>query len=229
MFAGPSWNPIKSCIDKGGDQGTCLRRFGPQICNSAKHRVTKVLRLTTDQVEYLLQSRDNLKVIHLFRDPRAIMNSRIETKWYPSNDVSLLLYNAESLCKKMIYDHQKGKELHHKYPERFKFVYYEDLNDDPLNKVKSLYSYLGMDLDESKYSVIKDISVFKQAAGHAIGDRTKNTAFWWRKTLDWEIITQIDSLCSQVYKALGYVQFSRHRDLRNLTLSSVDIPPEYLI
>ena len=200
------------------------------ICNRARHRVTKVLRLTPDQIEYLLQTRENIKVIHLYRDPRAIMNSRIETKWYPSDDVSLLLHNAESLCKKMIYDHQKGVELFKKYPDRFRFVYYEDLNDNPLYKAKSIYSWLGMDLDESKYTVLKDISVFKEAAkGGASNDRTKNTAFWWRRTLDWEIIKRIDTICWQVYDALGYVQFKTHRDLRNLELPSVNIPPEYLI
>ena len=191
--------------------------------------MTKVLRLTPDQIEYLLQTRDNLKVIHLYRDPRAIMNSRIETKWYPSDDVSLLLHNAESLCKKMIYDHYKGEELYRKYPDRFKFVYYEDLNEDPLSKAKSLYSYLGMDLDESKYTVLRDISVFKESTKRTAGDRTKNTAFWWRRTLDWEIIKRIDTICWQVYEALGYVQFKTHRELRNLTLASVNIPPQYLI
>lgn len=229
FFPGPSWSSTKLCIDKGGQHASCVNQHIPKICKNATHRVTKVLRVTVDNLETLLQSRKNLKIIHLFRDPRAIINSRIETSWYPSKDTTQLLFNAESLCKKMIYDFREGQKLYKKYPERFRFLYYEDLNDDPLDKVKTLYKYLGMSLDESKYSVVKKIKVFNDAKNVVKTEREKNTAFWWRKTLDWGLVKEIDVLCKDVYSALGYVPFSRYEELRNLTIKSVHIPQEYVL
>ena len=154
------------------------------------------------------------------------MNSRIETSWYPSKD---LLPNAESLCKKMIVDYEEGKKLSLKYPNRFRFLYYEDLNDDPLDKVKTMYRYLGMSLDESKYSKVKSIKVFDSSENKVLTEREKNTAFWWRKKLKWDLVKKIDYLCKDVYDALGYKPFSTYDEMQNLTFKSVDIPSQYAL
>lgn len=156
------------------------------------------------------------------------MNSRIETDWYPSpNSTTLLLSNAESLCKKMIYDFREGQKLLMKYPERFRFLYYEDLNDGPLDKINTLYKALNMSLDESKYSVVKSINIFNNSQG--VAERDKNTAFWWRKKLHWGIVKEMNVLCKDVYGALGYVPFRSYEDLRNLSIKSVHIPQKYVL
>ena len=167
-----------------------------------------------------------MKIIHLFRDPRAIINSRIKTSWYPK---MALISNAEGLCHKMLYDFSEGQKLYSRYPGRFRFVYYEDLNYRPFEKVKLLYTYLGMSLDESKYSVVGSISVFKSNKTESEKERETNTAYWWRKSLDWSLLQQIDEKCVGVYNALGYKKFDTYEDLTNLSLVSVVIPKQYKI
>ena len=184
------------------------------------------MRLTTDHFEMLLQSRRNLKVIHLFRDPRAIMNSRIEAKWYPSKDV---LPSAEALCNKMNHDYQEGKRLSVEYPGRFRFLYYEDLNDNPSNKVRAIYRYLGMSLNETKFSTFKTIMALHGGKGKVLTERERNTAFWWRKKLKWDIVKTMDTLCKDVYDALGYIPFKTKDQMQNLTFQSVNIPQEYAL
>ena len=181
------------------------------------------MRLSPDNTETLLQSRDNLKVIQLFRDPRAIINSRIETEWYPFKNVSS---NAESLCKKMIYDYQEGQKLLKKYPARFRFVYYEDLLKDPLEKIKSVYRYLGMSLNESKYSNVR--SVLMHSHKKLRRERDTNTAFWWRHKIKWDVVKKINNFCKHLYEALGYKAFVKN-EMKNLTIKSVNIPPEYIL
>ena len=154
------------------------------------------------------------------------MNSRIETTWYPSKT---LLPNAESLCKRMIVDFEEGKNLMKKYPQRFRFLYYEDLNDNPLDKVKAIYKYLGMSLDEEKFSKVKNIKVFDTSENKVLTEREKNTAFWWRKKLKWDLVKEIDKLCKDVYDALGYKRFSSYDEMQDLTFKSVEIPPEYVL
>ena len=217
---------VKACIKRKGLNASCVSQNIPGTCQKAKHRVTKVLRFTLANFETLLQSRGNLKVIHLLRDPRAIVNSRIGTKWYPSKDV---LSNTKALCKKMITDYQDGLNLFMKYPNRFRFLYYEDMNYDPKNKIRAIYKYLGMSVDESKYAQVITFPTFKSKNYKALTERETNTAFWWRKNLKWDLVMQIDNLCKDVYDALGYRTFSNYNEMQNLTFKSVNIPQEYAL
>lgn len=206
---------------------TCINRYALNNCRNARHKVTKVLRLSAGNLEYFLESRINLKAVHLFRDPRAIINSRITTAWYPSGSPGVILDNAKALCSKMVLDYREGLTLMEKYPDRFKFLFYEDLNDDPFGKVKSLYRYLGMSLDPSRYTKVKSLPVF--TTNNRKSEREKNTAFWWRKSLSWELVKQIDHICGDVYNLLGYKRFESEAVLRNLSWSSVDFQEQYIL
>ncbi|XP_052820168.1 carbohydrate sulfotransferase 1-like [Mya arenaria] len=219
-LGGPSWFGVGSCLKKRRPAKYCIHQYAPKTCKAKLHRVTKVLRLTVDNFEYLLKGRDNVKVIHLFRDPRAIINSRIETKWYKTS--KSIIENAKSLCHKMLKDYHEGLQLLMNYKEKFRFLYYEDLNDNPFKKVEILYKYVGMSLDPAKYKSIQKLPVFSEQK--ASSTRESNTAFWWRKSLDWEIVKGVDTVCSEVYEVLGYKVFDSEENMRDLTISSVDIP-----
>lgn len=217
---GPSWNQINSCIGNNGSMETCVHNLAASKCEHAKHRVSKVLRLSTDLLGDLLKKRNNLKVLHLFRDPRAIINSRIHTNWYRRLTNTNVADNAKSLCKKMLFDFRMGKALLKIYPDRFKFIFYEDLNKNPLDKVKIIYKYMGMSLNESKYQHIMNPSLFSTK---------NNTAFWWRYSLSWDLVQIIDNVCKNVNSELGYNHITNIEDYGNMSVSSIDISKEYLL
>lgn len=181
--------------------------------------------MTLDNLGEFLVSRPNLKVIHLFRDPRAIINSRIQTAWYPSGTDKIVLDNTRALCNKMMIDYKKGLGLLKRFPDRFRFLYYEDLNDEPMQQVKRLYEYLGMSLDPATYSKVKTLPVF--VPNDQKLERERNTAYWWRKSLSWKYVQQIDDICKEVYNTLGYRVFKSEVGLKNLTIPSVRIPKQY--
>ncbi|XP_060599263.1 uncharacterized protein LOC132752885 isoform X2 [Ruditapes philippinarum] len=229
--SGPSWNKMRECSKHKSFFHyfqTCFQRHIPKSCKDSKHKVTKVLRLTTDLLTPVLQSRANLKAIHLFRDPRAIINSRIETDWYPSNTTKSGIENAESLCNKMLYDFREGQKVQQLFPDRFRFIYFEDFSVDILNRSKILYKYLGMNTNEKYYPEILKLSALKNATSVET-ERKRNTAFWWRKTLKWEIVEKMEKICKDVYKELGYKSFSNIQEYNDLSIPSVVIPKEYLI
>ena len=214
------------CLNKKEITSKCVHQYIPEVCTNASHRVSKILRLAPEHFESLLQSRKNLKVIHLVRDPRAIINSRIETKWYPLKD---MLLNAEALCQKMIHDYRQGKQLSVKYPKRFRFVYYEDLKANPVIKVRAMYKFLGMSLDENKYSAIKNLIAANSSKHRVLTEREKNNAFWWRRKLKWDTVKKLDTLCKDVYEAFGYLSFNNNNQMKNLTYKSIQIPKEYIL
>lgn len=222
-LGGPSWSQVNACTRGKKSPRQCVLQFAPRLCKNATHRVTKVLRLTTDLLEGLLKQKPDLKVLHLFRDPRAIINSRINTGWYPIKNVT---DNARSLCKKMLYDFRKGKELLEIYPDRFKFIIYEDVTTSTFEKVQSLYRYLGMSLNESRYTKVKTMPVFQSKNA---SDRKNNTAYWWRMSLDWDNVQKIDRVCEDVYKELGYRTFKNIDEYKNMSYVSFDGPKNYMI
>ncbi|XP_045185366.2 carbohydrate sulfotransferase 1-like [Mercenaria mercenaria] len=224
---GPSWSQTHSCIKDKRSSTLCLHKYIPRKCQNATHRVTKVLRLSTDLLADILLERENLKVIHLFRDPRAIINSRIETRWFPLQTEKQIIEHAKSLCNKMLYDFEEGQKLLNHFPDRFKVVYYEDLSENTFNKSKELFKYLGMDLDEHKFPTVRLLTAFSDSKNRT--EREKNTAFWWRKSLNWDILQKIDIICEGVYRALGYKCLKNVEEYQNMSLSTVDIPKEYLI
>ena len=128
-----------------------------------------------------------------------------------------------------MHDYQEGRKLAIKYPNRFRFLYYEDLNDQPWNKIKTIYRYLGMSLDESRYSIVKSMNVLDRSKAEVLTEREKNTAYWWRKKLRWDLVKQIDNICKDVYNVLGYVAFSNYDEMTNLKFQSVHIPPEFTL
>ncbi|CAG2213960.1 CHST1 [Mytilus edulis] len=86
------------------------------ICTSAKSRVTKVLRIGADLIEGLIHIRPNLKIIYLYRDPRAIIRSR--TKRLKGSITAM----TKAVCGKMDTDSRIMLGLTNKYSENIVFV-----------------------------------------------------------------------------------------------------------
>lgn len=55
---------------------TCIEALITK-CKQAKHRVIKVILSSMELAEQVLNSVKNVKVIHLLRDPRAVVASRV--------------------------------------------------------------------------------------------------------------------------------------------------------
>jgi len=213
-----------SCMKANGQAEFRINTFIPERCKKALHRVTKVIRFSVDLCEYLLNERDNIKVIHLFRDPRAVINSRLETPWYKiPNEIAL---NARSLCNKMLHDSIEGERLLLKYPSKFMFLYYEDLNDEAVDKVNTLYRNLGMSDSPHNMQRIRDLPVLSAKKSNG-SDRINNTAYWWRMNLGWDIVQIVDTKFAGVYKRLCFKQFKTEHKLRDVRIPSLDIPRKY--
>ena len=209
-ITGPSWEAVSTCLQKGHTPRLCIKQHALGQCKKAKHKVLKLLRLSLDNMETFLNERDNLKVIHLVRDPRAILNSRIKTPWFVSKTKRTIRLNTQALCLKMRADALSSQRLLKKFPTRFRMVYYEDLTNEPSTKLEELYTFLGMSLDPSLSPDLDSM------VNH-------NTSYWWRHSLQWSHIQYMDSLCKDVYNILGYRMFKVEADVRNVSIPSLSV------
>lgn len=117
-----------------------------KLCSRKPHLVTKILRSSLDNYKPFLSQSENVVLVQLFRDPRAVINSRSMSFWYKhqyKNDTSIV-DDVKCLCSRMFLDYKYGLKFKEKYPEKVLFVIYEDLLEDLNNKLNRLYQKLGM-------------------------------------------------------------------------------------
>ena len=163
-------------------------------CKKSPVRVIKSVRLSLDIVRPLLQRDPALKLIHLFRDPRGIIYSRlVKTRWYPLNikkgNFTPIERHVRLLCNRMFEDAKAGRQLMDLFPNRVKLIRYEDILSYTMNEhIHQLKQFLDMSFNEKRVKT---------------NVRSLNE---WVAKLDKKVVEIVDSHCSRVYDNLGYIK-----------------------
>ncbi|KAL4225172.1 hypothetical protein ACF0H5_015864 [Mactra antiquata] len=196
--SGPAWYNFGKCLNSNNtgsaDKSKCLEEL-EQACSNSDVRVTKVLRLGFTKIGSLLQRLPYLHCLFLLRDPRAILNSRIQTKWFQvqENEPAILKSNVDSLCHKMLGDYNAYNMLQSKFKERLQQVWIHNVTKDEDSMKNLLYFHrLNYTLHKKDREFLDE--VFK---------RKKNNKLFrdWQETLKPEYIAYTEKKCLQFYKA----------------------------
>lgn len=96
----------------------CMNKdFLQKLCKLYPFQVLKVVRLRLSLVEQLLEDEElAIKVLHLVRDPRGVIQSRKYCEWcWKIKDCS----DATVLCSDMFSDYESARRFKKLYPNRF--------------------------------------------------------------------------------------------------------------
>ncbi|CAB4055637.1 unnamed protein product [Lepeophtheirus salmonis] len=85
------------------------------------------------------KSLQNIKILHIVRDPRGTLQSRKHRDWCPGEPDC---YEPKNLCSDLTSDYHSAKELIRDYPNRFMVFRYEDFSNDPFNNSKKSSRFL---------------------------------------------------------------------------------------
>ncbi|XP_033759407.1 carbohydrate sulfotransferase 1-like [Pecten maximus] len=206
------------------DQKKCISEMLP-YCQSGT-RIVKTIRLSMDIVDVLMEKFPNLKVIHLLRDPRGMIVSRMRTitqLHLKQMDMSL---SARAVCDRYNRDIRIGQSLEVKYPNRIKTVLYEQIVEKPLETSLRIFKFLGQQPNSNFKSWMSEhISGDNNSSNpldthnHAYSTFRTNssaTANAWRSRLKFENVVKIDNECSQLYDYTGYLAVNSSTHLTNL-------------
>lgn len=105
--------------------------------------------------------------------------------------------------------------------DRYKLVRYEDFATDPIRMTNEIYSFIGeqvpiavMEWLEDNTNVTLQQSLESLDEGNMeVRKNSKATAFMWRKYLSRKECYQVQIICADVMKILGYHMFLRERSL----------------
>lgn len=189
--SGKPWLKLGECLTLSNASEQHIQCYDTieHTCKEASSVVTKVLRLSFIHVDRLLQNLPNLNVLFLIRDPRAILNSRIETDWFPisNNDSKSVEGNVHSLCNKMEDDFWSFEEAEAKHRNRVAKMRIEDITISKEEMVKVL-NFINKPITQDNYLHID--AVFKKKAWKG-GSLFRS----WRKQLKTEYRDLIEGKC----------------------------------
>ncbi|XP_050718060.1 carbohydrate sulfotransferase 3-like [Eriocheir sinensis] len=172
------------------------------FCKDASIRILKTIRARASFLLPWLAKRQDVKVIHLVRDPRGILSSvkRGQQLWSDNNrDIALQCANIKG-----------DLSLETLGPQRYLRVEYEDLVDKQMEVTRLMFSFLGVPVTPSVEEFVKE-HTHQDPDPTPVPQRYLNTYRdsgyrhdHWRNELDGLEVQHIQTVCREVMNLLHY-------------------------
>lgn len=223
------------CYQKCGSQGL---EAVQEACGSYSHVVLKEVRFFELESLYpLLQDPGlDLRIIHLVRDPRAVMRSREESaKAFESDNAVVLEQRSVPAAEVQYQVMQEVCRSHVRINERailkpppflkgrYKMVRYEDLARNPLEEILSMYEFVGLEMN-------RELEEWIYRVTHGKGKGSRKEAFKitsrnavdisqaWRTTLPHNKVRRVQEVCKGAMSLLGYRTVNSEKEQKRLDI-----------
>ncbi|EDO35463.1 predicted protein, partial [Nematostella vectensis] len=121
------------------------------ICSNRVHRVVKVLtsrlpKLDVSLIEGFSQEGEEVKVLHLVRDPRAVVASLQKVRWLeaPGTAGASFSSRVQTFCEAMLETLDFILKAEASLYGKYKLLRYEDLVADVYRTSKELFHFVGI-------------------------------------------------------------------------------------
>ena len=176
-------------------------------CKESFLRVIKIILVGVREFKSALNTTSNLQVIHVIRDPRGILYSRMHVS-RQRNVTAALIDLCPNMCQEMKADLEVSTVLSKRFPNRAKVLRYETLAMDPINKARQLYEFVGItpNFGDLAHVYCKAYSMKdKQEEFETSRKNSSRVAYAWLRRARRRDVRLVDELCHDVYKMAGYV------------------------
>ncbi|XP_043843386.1 carbohydrate sulfotransferase 6-like isoform X1 [Dromiciops gliroides] len=213
-----------------------------QACQSYSHVVLKEVRFFNLQVLYPLLTDPslNLHIIHLVRDPRAVLKSREQSAKALARDNGIVLGTngtwveadpglrvVQEVCR----SHVRITEVAMQKPPpflqgRYRLVRFEDLVRNPMAEIQGMYDFAGLritpQLEDWIYNITHGQGPGQLKEAFKITSRDAlNVSQAWRHALPFPKIHRVQELCAGALRVLGYRPVDSEKEQKDLTLDLV--------
>ena len=211
------WNICTKKLMLGKTKCTS-KAFIDQICPLFPIRIVKTVRMRLETARKLLQNPDlnNLKVIFLVRDPRAVMMSRKLVNFCLKSYCT----DPKILCDNHETDLISAKSISNEYPDQFKILRYEDFALNPYNVTDQMLEFLELPPSKHVDNFLEDQTGLKRESSKQVQSATnisRSKAFAWIKAMKMTEITQVQEVCHKPMETFGYIP------IKNLEIEDVFI------
>lgn len=185
----------------------CIR-YLEDICNRSNTILIKTIRMSLDILIDILSGIPHLKIVHLVRDPRAILNSR-DVYFFEKNapvDITSIKTSAYALCDRMYKDVITNNDNNQTKQGAF-VLKYECLATDPMTVTKMLYNYLNLVYTDSVTTWLQRHTQGNKTEEGIVGAQKGNSlsiSTKWITRFSQNVSKLIDKECKILYKSLGF-------------------------
>ena len=175
----------------------CIHIFR-EVCHRNQLRSVKTVRGTMASMGYLLKNVPNFRVIHLIRDPRAVVLSRRKFDNSARGKYSMgdLVKEAKLYCRTVVKDVRTRRKLEQQYPGKIVSIVYEDLVKEPLHYTEKIYSFLNTTVPGATMKWVVD---------HTSRLRDSSTiAEKWQDQLTFRKSNEIMNQCLEFFAEIDY-------------------------
>ncbi|XP_013784571.1 carbohydrate sulfotransferase 1-like [Limulus polyphemus] len=188
-----------------------LTRCLDKACEQKNVSVIKVMRLYLNDLQPLIE-RNDLKVIILQRDPRALLYSRrrnnLGGRLEIEDDFRL---QARSLCARMLHDVKMAKKIAFLTQKNFyRIVLQEHFVTNPQSIIKSIFRFLELPITDKQIKSLLEVSHFPFQQGEGTLYR------WdWKKEVLANEVVAIDKVCHYFYENSFYKAITDGKNVKN--------------
>ena len=215
-------------VKRFGDEYDWSPQETMQFCERENTTVVpKTIRLYNIRELYRLPQFgcDNFKVIHLVRDPRAVMLSRMRVfhELYDGNKLlgkrvngdqkvfsrDYMFRAASDMCANHLHNYNVAMSAPRWLAGKYRFVRYEDLAAQPHYQAESLVNFIGLEYDSIFREYVYNTTHVKargveDKGNYAVEKETKELINSWRSLLLKEHWLTIEQACSEMMATMGY-------------------------
>jgi len=210
------------------------------ICKLHQHTVVKTIQFSdVHKLSYLMDKESaeySLKVVHLVRDPRAIVFTHFLSteNTTVANESELVKKYSKKLCDQMLRNIKYAITAPLWLQGKYTLLRYEDLGTNPHQITELVYKFVGvpvapqvrMWLDKLAYGVTPRTPQTGTSTSGSFEDfYAKNltgSVHNWRIQMHYKIVRVIETECYEVMNLLGYKIVDDEEELVTLSFSLVD-------
>lgn len=168
-------------------------------CSGRQVRAVKCVRATMDSMEPLLSELPNVRVVHLMRDPRGVVLSRMKfhdstRNRYSDGGNDSMAREAELYCRTVAKDARKRIDLERRYPGKIVSLFYEDFVTDIEGYTEKIYRFLDLEMTNSTTSWAAAASKGKN------GKDAVSIANTWQDELTYKDSSSIVRRCEEFFR-----------------------------
>lgn len=150
------------------------------------------------------------KIIHLVRDPRAVVESLKSLKFFRrSHDpIRELSWFVKKICHQMEYDVRVGNLIRTYLPDGYKLIRFEDLAQNPLLVANELYKFAGLEMLDNIKEWLHEKTKSQNGHGGAYSTSrdSKKVVSNWRTKMSAETVKIVETYCGRVMTQLDYTK-----------------------
>uniref|UniRef100_UPI0037E90B82 carbohydrate sulfotransferase 6-like n=1 Tax=Semicossyphus pulcher TaxID=241346 RepID=UPI0037E90B82 len=206
-----------------------------EACSTYSHVVLKVVRVLELESLYPLFRDPNLdlRIIHLVRDPRAVMRSREGAANALISDNAIVLEQRSipeaevqyQVLQEICLSHMRINERAILKPPpflkgRYKMVRYEDVVRNPIEEINDMYEFVGLEMSTQLKEWIYKFTHGKGRGTHFILSPRNATEVSqaWRSTLSHDKVEQVQEVCEGAMSLLGYRMVQSEEEQKSLDI-----------